>query len=163
MAEGEFALLQTHLEAGLEKSAAMGAAEGSNADVYALLVDAAALQRDATVLQKYAPLAEESATYVDHKLNIAIADRAWGVLHTLAGDFAQAERRLKRALETFNSYPAPWQVGRTLLDLGEMAKANGKTEQARQYFSEALSAFEGLRATPFVERTRAALASLDAG
>jgi tetratricopeptide (TPR) repeat protein len=157
MAEGEFALMQQHLAMALSTSASMGSAPGSDHDVYALLVDAAAQQRDQALLQKYAPAAEESARQVEHKLNTGIAHRAWGVAHTLAGEFAQAETRLRQALESFSSYPAPWQMGRTLFDLGELAKAEGKIEQAREYYSRALSAFEGLRAAPYVERTRAAL------
>ena len=157
MAEGEFALTRQHLEAALQKSQKMGVAPGSDHDLYALLVDAAAQGRDRALLQEYAPRAEETAMLLEHKLHTAVADRAWGVLHTLTGDFAEAEARLNRALEAFSSYPAPWQIGRTFFDMGELAKAQGKIDKARDHFSRALSAFEQLRAAPYAERARLAL------
>jgi tetratricopeptide (TPR) repeat protein len=160
MAEGEFALARQHLEAALQKSQKMGVAAGSDHDLYALLADAAAQERDRALLQKYAPRAEETAALVDHRLHTAVADRAWGVLHTLEGEFEQAEVRLERALEAFSAYPVPWQMGRTLFDMGDLAGAQGQAEQAREYYSRALSAFERLRAAPYVERTRAALETL---
>ena len=160
MAEGEFALTQQHLEAALQKSQKMGAAAGSDHDLYALLVDAAAQERNRELLEKSAARAEETARLVGHRLHTAVSDRAWGVLHMLEGEFDQAEERFQRALETFSAYPAPWQIGRTLFDMGDLAKAQGQTEQAREHFARALSAFEGLRAAPYVERTRAALETL---
>jgi tetratricopeptide (TPR) repeat protein len=160
MAEGEFALMQQHLEVALEMSSSTGAALGTNHDLYAMLVDAAAQQRYQAGLQKYAPLAEESAARTDHKLHLAIAHRAWGVAHTLAGEYPQAEARLQQALEIFAGYPAPWQIGRTLFEMGDLARLQGKTEQAREHFSRALSAFENLHAAPYATRTRAALESL---
>jgi len=161
MAEGEFALTQQHLEAGLQKGVEMGVVQGSDHDMYALLVDAAAQERDQAVLEKYTPLAQESARIIDHKLDLAIADRARGVLHMLEGEFEQAEARLTRALEAFSTYPAPWQIGRTLFDLGDVARAQGKQDEAREHFSRALDAFEQLRAAPYVERARRALADLN--
>jgi tetratricopeptide (TPR) repeat protein len=160
MAEGEFALTRQHLEAALQKSEVMGAAAGSDQDLYALLVDAAAQQREQALLQKYGARAEETARLVEHKLHTAVADRAWGVLHTLESEFDQAEERFQRALETFSAYPAPWQVGRTLFDMGELAEAEGKTARAREYYTRALNAFEDLRAAPYAERTRQALSNL---
>jgi tetratricopeptide (TPR) repeat protein len=160
MAEGEFALMQQHLEAALKLSSSVEAAPGGDHDVYAMLVDGAAQQRDPVGLQKYAALAEETATSIDHKLHMAIAYRAWGVAHTLAAEYSQAEARFKKALEIFTSYLAPWQVGRTLFEMGELARAQKKTEQARDYFSRALSAFEELRAAPYAARSRAALETL---
>ena len=56
----------------------------------------------------------------------AIAHRAWGVAHTLAGEYPQAETRLQQALEIFTAYPAPWQMGRTLFEMGELARAQRK-------------------------------------
>jgi tetratricopeptide (TPR) repeat protein len=160
MAEGEFALMQHHLEAALKIGLLMGTAPGGDHDLYAMLVDAAAQQRDQAALRKYAPLAEESATGIGHKLHMAIAHRAWGVAHTLAGEYPQAEARFKQALKIFNDYPAPWQIGRNLFEMGELARAQMKTEQARDYFSRALSAFEELRASPYAARSRAALETL---
>ena len=160
MAEGEFALMQQHLEAALTLSSSVGAAPAGDHDVYAMLVDGAAQQRDSVGLQKYAALAEQTARSIDHKLHLAIAQRAWGVAHTLVGEYPQAEARFKHALEIFNDYPAPWQIGRTLFEMGELARAQMKTEQARDYFSRALSVFEELRAAPYAARTRAALETL---
>ena len=160
MAEGEFALMQQHLEAALKLSSSVGAAPGGDHDVYAMLVDGAAQQRDPIGLQKYAALAEETATSIDHKLHMAIAYRAWGVAHTLAAEYSQAEARFKKALEIFTSYPAPWQVGRTLFEMGELARAQTEKEQARDYFSRALNAFEELHAAPYAARSRAALETL---
>ena len=156
MAEGEFALMQKHLEAAL-KANLKGTAPGGDHDLYAMLVDAASQQRDPVGLQKYAPLAEETATRIDHKLHLAIAQRAWGVAHTLAGEYPQAEARFKKALEIFNSYPAPWQIGRTLFEMGELARLQTEKEQARDYFSRALNAFEELHAAPYAALSRAAL------
>jgi tetratricopeptide (TPR) repeat protein len=160
MAEGEFALMQHHLESALKIDLLMGTTPGSDHDLYAMLVDAAAQQRDQAALRKYAPLAEESATGIGHKLHMAIAYRARGVAHTLAGEYPQAEARFNQALVIFSDYPAPWQIGRNLFEMGELARAQMKTEQARDYFSRALSGFEELRAVPYAARSQAALETL---
>lgn len=160
MAEGEFALMQQHLEAALKLSSEAGAAPARDHDVYAMLVDAAAQSRDPVGLQKYAVLAEETASRIDHKLHLAIAQRAWGVAHTLAGDYPQAGARFKQALDIFVAYPAPWQIGRTLFEMGELARLQKQIEQARDYYSRALSAFEELHAAPYAARARAAIENL---
>jgi len=156
MAEGEFALMQQHLEAALEMSSPVGAPHGGD-DLYAMLADGAAQQRDPVGLQKYAPLAEETASNIDHKLHLAIAYRAQGVAHTLAGGYQQAEARYKQALDIFNAYPAPWQIGRTLFELGELARLRLEPGQALDYYARALSVFEELHAVPYAARARAAL------
>jgi tetratricopeptide (TPR) repeat protein len=160
LAEGEFALMQQHLEAALKLSSTAGAAPAGNHDVYAMLVDGAAQQRETVGLQKYAALAEQTARGIDHKLHLAIAQRAWGVAHTLAGDYPRAEACFQQALDIFSEYPAPWQIGRTLFEMGELARLQKKTEQARDYYSGALSAFEELQAVPYAVRARAALEQL---
>jgi tetratricopeptide (TPR) repeat protein len=160
MAEGEFVLMQQHLEAALKLSSAAGATPSGDHDVYAMLADGAAQQRDLAGLQKYPALAEETARRIDHKLHLAIAQRAWGVAHTLAGEYLQADARFKQALDIFNDYPAPWQIGRTLFELGELARLQKKTEQARDYYTRALSTFEELRAAPYATRARAAIEHL---
>lgn len=144
----------------MSASAALGGALTGKHDLYAMVVDAAAEQRDEAALWKYAPLAEETAVQIGHTLYTAIAHRAWGVMHRLAGKYSEAEVRLKQALELFNGLDTRWQIGRTLFDLGDLARAQKKTKEARAYFARAQSAFEEMRAAPDAARTRVALESL---
>jgi Tetratricopeptide repeat len=81
------------------------------------------------------------------------------VAHGLAGEYADAEVRLKRALELFEGLETHWQAGRTRCELGALAQARNDTAAARDHFSQALAAFEAMRAAPDAERTRAALES----
>ncbi len=160
MAEGEFALMQHHLEAAMNSASVIKSASGCNNDIYAMLVDAAVQQRDQAGMQKYAPLAEEFAKDFGHRLYMAIAHRAWGVMHTLTGEYPQAESRFEQALKIFNDYPAPWQIGRTLFEMGELERTQLKVEPASDYYLRALAAFEELRAVPDIMRTHAALETL---
>ncbi len=153
MAEGEFALVHKYLEIALDRTAAW---VGEH-DLYAMLADAAAQQRDETALQKYAPLAEEFATRYDHKLYQAIAQRAQGVAHLLAGEFNDAESSLNQALGLFEELGTRYQIGRTLFELGEVAAAQKDTANARHHFTRALESFESMQAAPDTARTKAAL------
>lgn len=157
MAEGEFALVQKYLEIALGKT---GGWVGEH-DVYAMLADAAAQQRDAAALQKYAPVAEELAARYDHKLYEAIAHRAQGVAHRLADQYADAEVRFKQALELFETLDTHWQIGRTLFELGELTlRSHTDNEAAREHFSRALTAFEKMGALPDATHAREKLSAL---
>ena len=153
MAEGEFALVRQHLEHALGKTATW---VGEH-DLYAMLADAAAQQRDEAALQQYAPLAEEAAARYDHKLYRAIAHRARGVAHRLKGEYTEAEVRLRQALGLFRGLDTRWQIGRTLFELGELTRARGDSTGAREHFALALAAFGEMKAAPDAARTRAAL------
>ena len=155
LAEGEFALVRKYMEIAVGKTSVL---TGEH-DVYAMLVDSAAEQRDAAALRQYAPLAEQWAARYDHKLYLAIAHRAWGVAHLLAGRHAEAEPRLKQALEIFEPLDTRWQIGRTLLELGELAIARTDHDAARQHFSRALAAFELIGALADATRARDRLAA----
>ena len=156
MAEGEFALVRKYLEIALHKTASW---VGEH-DLYAMLADAAAQQRDAAALQQYAPLAEELASRYDHKLYQAIAHRAWGVAHRLTGHLAESEARLDQALELFQQLDTRWQIGRTLFELVELALSRNENTAAHEHFSRALAAFEKIGALPDATRTRERLAAL---
>jgi hypothetical protein len=155
MAEGEFTLVQEYLEIALNKTAAW---VGEH-DLFAMLADTAVQGRDEAGLQKYAPLAEEFALRCDHKLYLAIAHRAWGVSHRLAGQYADSRTRLQQALELFQQLDTRWQIGRTLFELGELSLTQ-ESMDAREQFSLALSAFETMNALPDAARTREKIATL---
>lgn len=156
MGEGEFTLVRQHLEAALNLSLAWV----GDHDVYAALTDAASRQGDETAIREYAPQAEALATRYGHTLYQAIAYRAWGVAHRLAGEYAEAEARLHQALDLFSGLNTNWQLGRTLFELGELAIIQKKTSAAHNHFTRALAAFETMRATPDAARAREALAAL---
>jgi tetratricopeptide (TPR) repeat protein len=125
--------------------------------LYMLLADTAARQHDEAGLREYAPRLEELAVRDNHQLYLGIAHRAWGVAHRLASEHAGAEARLKQALEQFESLGTRWQIGHTLLEMGELDLAEGDRTRAHDHFSRALEAFEALKAMPDAERARAAL------
>ena len=128
-------------------------------EIYMILTDTAAELRDADAIRQYAPELERVAARDDHRLYLAIAQRALGVAHRLAGEHDAAESRLGAALTLFTRLGARWQIGRTQLELGELY-AELSTARAREYYSQALGSFEELRAAPDIERTRVVLSSL---
>jgi tetratricopeptide (TPR) repeat protein len=156
MGEGEFALVKQHLETALHAEVSWV----GDHDVCATLVDVAAMQRDEAAIRQYAPQAEDLAVRYGHVLYQAIAHRAWGVAHRLAGEHAEAETRLNQALELFRGLETQWQIGRTLFELGELAVARTNAADAHVFFTRALALFEDLRAAPDAARTRTALGLL---
>jgi tetratricopeptide (TPR) repeat protein len=163
MAEGEFALVRQHLEAAIKKPSGTGTLGCFDHHLYTMLADAAAQQRDEAALRHYVPLAEEAAAHYGHKLFQAKVQRAWGVAYRLAGEYAEAEARLNQALALFRELDTPWQIGRTLFELGDLAQTREDVAGAQAHFSQALTIFEEMGAMPDVARIRAALKVLGGG
>ena len=128
-------------------------------DIYMTLADTAAELRDADAIHEYALHLEKLAGRDDHRLYLAIAQRALGVGHRLAGEHTAAETRLRQALGGFTRLGARWQIGRTLFELGEVNLTHSR-QKAREYYSQALGSFEEIHAVPNAEQTRVALNSL---
>jgi hypothetical protein len=158
-AEGEFTLVREHLEIALSQASIGWIAFGDH-ELYNLLVDTGAQQRDVASLRKYAPLAEEFASRYDHKLYQAVAHRAWGVSHRLAGQYEESQIRFGQALEIFRHMKTRWQIGRTLVELGELAVERAANAAAIQHFSLALNTFEGIGANLDARRIRKRLSAL---
>ena len=163
MAEGEFALVKDYLEAASKKPLTTRGLPINDTELYFMLADLAVLQRDEVALRQYAPLAEEMAVRDGHMLFQASAQRALGVLHRLTGDYVQAEDHLLQALQIFDVLETKWQLGRTLVELAELATARTDYAQARDYFVRALESFTEMGAKPDMERTQYALDSLPTG
>jgi tetratricopeptide (TPR) repeat protein len=153
---GEFALMKEHLEAAFARSNAplKWGSMPTEPELYVLLTDSAAEQRDESALREFAPILEELASRNGHKLYEAVAHRASGVAHTIAGEYTQAQARLEQSLALLRALDTRWQIGRTLYEFGDLASRQGDLPSARAYFSQALAHYEELRAAPYVERTR---------
>jgi tetratricopeptide (TPR) repeat protein len=156
-AEGEFALVTQYMEKALQSPLWFW----GTFNLYALLIDSAAQQRDLEALRQYIAPAEESALQNDHRLYIGVAYRAKGVMYRLMSDFREAELWLTKALEIFEDLETCWQIGRTSYELGELAHLQDNPAAARGYYSHALTNFEALGAVPDAERTRIALNNLN--
>jgi tetratricopeptide (TPR) repeat protein len=122
--------------------------------VYMMLVDSAARAGDETAIRQFAPKLEELALRDDHKPYLAVAHRAWGIAHRLAGEYSDAETRLEKAMEIFEELETRWQIGRTLFEMGELAMAKADGGTAQSYFSRAQDLFEELGAGPDMIRTQ---------
>jgi tetratricopeptide (TPR) repeat protein len=128
--------------------------------IYMMLVDSAAMAADMATLRKYTPKLYDLARRDSHRPYLAVAERARGIAHRLAGEYDEAEERLKRALDFFTEIEANWQLGRTLFEMGELELARSNPELAEDYLDQALSAFERVRDNPDITRTRAAIKQL---
>jgi tetratricopeptide (TPR) repeat protein len=129
--------------------------------VYMMLVDAAARARDEKTIRKFAPQLEELAQRDDHQPYLAVAHRAWGIAYRLAGEYQQAEERLQKALGIFEKLGTPWQIGRTLYELGELALDQTDGAAARNYFEQAGGLFEELGARSDLARIDVGLARIE--
>ena len=160
---GEFVLMKEHLEQAFARSNAplKWGSMPTELELYVLLADSAAQQREESALREFAPILQELATRNGHKLYEAVAHRAWGVAHTLAGEYTAAQTRLEQSLTLLRAIDTRWQIGRTLYEFGDLASRHGDLPSARTYFSQALAHYEELRAAPYVERTRSRLALID--
>lgn len=161
-AQGEFALVKEKLEAALELSG-QPVKRGTMAHrhiVYMMLADSAAQLRDTSSLPQYAALLEELATRDSHQPYLAIAHRSWGVAHRLNGEFTEAGNRLTQALALFDDLGARWQIGRTLVECAELALAQSDKISAHDYYLQAQTTFESIKAIPDLERTQSALKAL---
>ncbi len=161
-AKGEFAQVKSSLESALDKSG-QPVRRGTMAhdhQVYMLLTEAAAGQRDPAALAAYAPRLAALAERDGHRLYQAVAARAQGLASRLAGDLAASSAHLDRAMDLFAALGTRWQLGRTFFERAELAGVLDDAAGARDFLTRAIAAFETLNATPDLERTRDALAQL---
>ena len=156
MAQGEFALVRTLLDMVIHNPVF----QAPDPDLYALLVDAAVQQRDMAALQEYTPLLEETAAPLEHNLYLGIANRGRGVLHRLEEHYEKSEMHLEQAAAIFRELDTRWQLGRTHLELGNLAVCRRETAEAKQQLSKALNLFEEVAAVPDAERARKLISEL---
>jgi class 3 adenylate cyclase/tetratricopeptide (TPR) repeat protein len=108
-----------------------------------------------------AKLAEEALAVTEgvrFRYGSGMAQRALGKIARATGDPLQAKKQLDEALESFNAIGAPFEVGRTRLDLA-LAAGAGSGEAAWQ-LGEARRLFAELELPHYVEKTDSLAAEL---
>jgi DNA-binding CsgD family transcriptional regulator len=88
---------------------------------------------------------------------IATAQRCQGLVRAAHGDLAEAIRALDRALHRHEDVPEPFELGRTLLVMGEVQRRAKQKRAARTYLGRALEVFQGLGARLWARRVTAEL------
>jgi tetratricopeptide (TPR) repeat protein len=129
-------------------------------ELYGLLLDMAVRERNEVALKKYLEMAEETAKRCEHPLFQAIAARARGVSHRLAGDSDEALRHLEEAMTGFRQLDTRWQIGRTLVELAELEDHRDNGSSAQELMAEALAIFEELGAKPDASKVLRKLAEI---
>ena len=84
------------------------------------------------------------------------AARLAGLLAVEHQDLREADQRLAAAVAELRAIEAPFNLGQVLLEHAEVRRALENEEEAAALLGEARSIFEGLRATPWLERVAAA-------
>ena len=88
----------------------------------------------------------------------AVSARSRGLLLSARGDLDGAAVALHEAIDWHADLDMPFELGRTLLALGQVLRRRNERRAARAAFEEALSTFERLGVQPWVERARGELA-----
>jgi tetratricopeptide (TPR) repeat protein len=89
---------------------------------------------------------------IGHSWGVAYAERLLGRVARAEERPDDARRHLMDALATFGLVPCPFEVGRTHLELAELARASGATEAAAHHLAEARRVFVELGAAEYVAR-----------
>ncbi|HVC86232.1 MAG TPA: adenylate/guanylate cyclase domain-containing protein [Gaiellaceae bacterium] len=123
---------------------------------HACALDSAVMLNDLATASEL--LAEYAHTRpVDHSPLLDAWDAHYrGRLHGLEGDQEAAKRSLRAALEAFRALALPFEQGRTLLELGYVLAAGGRSGDAETALAEAAAIFERLGAKPWLDRVAAA-------
>lgn len=94
----------------------------------------------------------------DRARELVAAWRARGLLLAARGDAEGGLAWLERALAEHERLPVPFERGRTLLALGQVARRARRKRAAREALEAAVALFEELGARPWAEQARAELA-----
>jgi tetratricopeptide (TPR) repeat protein len=82
------------------------------------------------------------------------------LIKTVPFAYKRAEEHLNIAIKTAGEIGAKSVLGQAYLELGQLHKAKGKTEKARECISKAIDAFEKCEADVFLKQSKEVLAAL---
>jgi DNA-binding CsgD family transcriptional regulator len=91
---------------------------------------------------------------------LATSARCRGLLLAARGDTHGAAQELEQALAHHQELAMPFELGRTLLVMGQVQRRAKRKRIAKEHLERALGIFESLPAPPWAQRTRAELSRL---
>ena len=91
---------------------------------------------------------------------LATAARCRGLLLAARGDVEGAVQALDQAIGHHQDLAMPFELGRTLLVMGQVQRRAKRKRAAKEHLERALEIFESLPAPPWADRARAELSRL---
>jgi DNA-binding CsgD family transcriptional regulator len=88
---------------------------------------------------------------LDRPWALATAGRSRALLEAAAGNLASAQGAAEQALVAHERLPFPFELGRTLLVLGQVQRRRGERRAARETLRRSLEVFERIGARPWAE------------
>lgn len=114
----------------------------------------AALQAgDAKAAREFLHRAIEITRQSEYVYGLAWCQRILGRIDRAEGNARLARERFEQAIDTFGGMEAPFEAGRTHLELGEHMESAGEIDSACAHAEMALSILRPLALAPFIERT----------
>jgi DNA-binding CsgD family transcriptional regulator len=150
----------SYLRKAWEVLARAGAAEPTKGRFVPDLIEATILVGELDEAERLIAWLEERGRFLDRPRALATAARCRGQLLMARGDLEQSVTSLETALVEHDRFSDPFELGRTLLVLGGARRRTKQKRAAREALERALEIFEQLDARPWVDRTRAELASI---
>jgi DNA-binding CsgD family transcriptional regulator len=91
----------------------------------------------------------------DRPWAVALGGRSSALILAARGELGRAEATAREALLAHERLPEPFELGRTLLVLGQLQRRKGERRAARLSLQRALALFEAMGAAPWADKARA--------
>jgi len=160
LSAGDLAAADAHLSQAADLSNRIGLAEPAAWRFHANHIEAAIgageLDRAVTLLERL----EASGRETGRAWTLATAARCRALLRAARGDTEGAVRALDEAIRLHKGLAMPFELGRTLLIMGQTQRRAKRKLVARQSLEQALAIFENLPAPLWAERARSELSRI---
>jgi DNA-binding CsgD family transcriptional regulator len=160
LSAGDLAAADAHLSEAADLSDRIGLAEPAawrfHANHIEVAIGAGELDRAETLLERLDARARETG----RAWTLATAARCWALLRAARGDTEGAVRTLEEAIRLHEGLGMPFELGRTLLIMGQTQRRAKRKLVARQSLEQALAIFENLPAPLWAERARSELSRI---
>lgn len=100
---------------------------------------------------------ERNGARHDRAWMLAVGARCRAMVLAARGDLVAAEKAIGQAMDAHERLPMPFERARTGLFLGQLARRQRRKQVASRALTEAMTTFESLGATSWVERARTEL------
>jgi DNA-binding CsgD family transcriptional regulator len=157
---GNFATAETSLSRAVGLADVIGLAEPAASRIHANHIEALIGLGDLPRAERLLGWLEERGHATGRAWTLATSARCRGLLFAARGDTEAAVEALEDALRHHQQLDMPFELGRTLLVMGQVQRRAKRKRIAKEHLEHAEEIFESLPSPPWAERARAELARI---